>query len=263
MSTYRLSTQQIPQTEIEIRKLETSRPIAWLSLAWGDMRAKPFQSLGYGMGVALLGAVLAYLTMTMGRFYLVPFIFGGFTFIAPLLSIGLMAIAKQHEQPAAPERASLRQILNLNRPSIAMMGIFLVLIFINWIMLSNLLFGGVFHTVLPDYEQVRPLPAMFGESLPFLAIYGGLALVLAILVFRISALSLPMMVDQRVDAFNATFASWQAVGENWRAMALWALIIAGFCLVGFASYFAAFIILVPWLGYATWHAYRDTMVPQA
>ena len=34
--------------------------------------------------------------------------------------------------------------------------------------------------------------------------------------------------------------------------------LAGLCLAGPDIP----IVVVPWLGYATWHAYRDTLVPQ-
>jgi uncharacterized membrane protein len=66
-----------------------------------------------------------------------------------------------------------------------------------------------------------------------------------------------------VDAFNAAFASWKAVGENWRAMALWALIIVVLASVGILTWFIGLVPIVPLLGYATWHAYRDTLVPQS
>jgi hypothetical protein len=70
--------------------------------------------------------------------------------IAPLLSVGLMAIAKLHEERAAHDTASVVRILATNRPSIAIMGIFLVFAFLKWIMLSNLLFGGGFRRRADD-----------------------------------------------------------------------------------------------------------------
>jgi uncharacterized membrane protein len=234
-----------------------------LRRGWQDLRTAPVASLVYGLFVAAFAILLAYLTSVANGFYLVPFLFGGFLMIAPLLSVGLMAIAKLHEEQAALDTASVLRILATNRPSIAIMGIFLLFAFLNWIMLSNLLFGGVFHEILPTYEQVRPLPVMFGESLAFLAVFGGIALVLAIILFRITALSLPMLVDRKVDPFNAAFASWRAVGENWRAMAVWAVIIAVLFGISVLTYFAGLILIVPWLGYASWHAYRDTLVPQS
>jgi uncharacterized membrane protein len=262
MSTYILSTAHIPRRTYDIPKLGAGRPIQWLRQAASDFRAAPWISIGYGVVVTLIAYLFVALTTALNSFYLVPFLFGGFLIIAPLLSVGLMALAKQREAGQSGYGQSLRSILATNAPSIGLMGLFLLLVFANWIMLSNLLFGGLFHQVLPTYEQVRPLPVMFGQSLPFLLVYGGIALVLALIVFRITALSLPMLVDQKVDAFNASFASWRAVGENWPAMILWAVLIAALTTLGILTWFLGLIVIVPLLGYATWHAYRDTLIPQ-
>lgn len=260
MSTYRFSTEQLPRQTLEIRALDGARPVEWLRLGFADLRAAPVLSLAYGLVIAALGGLFAYLAAGADGFYLVPFLFGGFLIVAPVLSMGLMAVAKLRETGQARDTATLRKIFDLNRPSSAMMGIFLLLVFVNWIMLSNLVYGGVFHQITPTYERVQPLPVMFSESLPFLVVYAGIAIALATLVFRITALSVPMLLDQKIDAFNAAFASWKAVGENWKPMSLWALIIGALCTLGFLTYFAGLVVIVPWLGYASWHAYRDTMV---
>jgi hypothetical protein len=72
--------------------------------------------------------------------------------------------------------------------------------------LSNLLFGGLFHQVLPTGEQVRPLPVIFGEGISFVVPYGGIALLLTALLFRMTALSLPMLAGHRGEAANADSA---------------------------------------------------------
>jgi uncharacterized membrane protein len=154
------------------------------------------------------------------------------------------------------------RILARNGPSIGGMGIILLLFFLNWIMLSNLLFGGVFHELMPSWEQVRPLPLMFGESGAFLAVYGSIALVLGVVLFRMTAVAVPMLVDAEVDVFNAIFASWKAVGENSVPMAIWAVLIVALTLVGFLTFYLGLIVVLPWLAYASWHAYRDTLVLQ-
>jgi uncharacterized membrane protein len=69
-----------------------------------------------------------------------------------------------------------------------------------------------------------------------------------------------MLIDQDVDAFNAIFASWKAVGENARAMTLWAVLILILVAIGFATAYLGLIVILPWLAYASWHAYRDTLI---
>ncbi|WP_058556069.1 DUF2189 domain-containing protein [Thiohalocapsa sp. ML1] len=258
MTTYHLSTAQTPHRAYHIPHLSMLRPLTWLSRGFADLVAMPRVSAAYGAGVAALAFLMVYLTFGASSFVLVPFLFGGFLSIAPILSVGLIAMAKRREEPNNDQ--SVVKILSLNASSLALLGLLLVMVFLNWIMLSNLTFGGFFGEVTPTYGQVRPLPVMFGKSWPFALIYGGIALVLALVLFRMVALALPMLVDQRVDVFNAIFASWRAVGENWPSMLVWAALLFLLTSIGIGLYFIGLIVVVPWLGYATWHAYRDTLI---
>jgi uncharacterized membrane protein len=260
MSTYILSTAHIPRRAYNIPHLSVMRPLHWLRKGFGDLIAAPGVSLTYGAIVAALAFLMVVMTAGGTQFFLVPFLFGGFLLIAPILSVGLIAMAKRRDEQRHDDTAA--KILSVNASSLSLMGLGMLFIFLNWIMLSNLAFGGLFQEVVPTYGQVRPLPVMFGESWPFALVYGGIAAVLALLFFRMIAFSLPMLVDQRVDMFNAIFASWRAVGENWPSMIVWGLLILALTTAGIALWFLGLIVVVPWLGYATWHAYRDTLVPQ-
>ncbi len=263
MNTYVLATAQVPEIRFAIPRLPFGQPLSWLRSGFDDLMAAPVTGLLYGLAVAALAFLLVSLTVGVNRFYLVPFIFGGFLVLGPILSVGLMAMAKHREQRDVNANETVRRILAANTSSLSLMGLFLLIVFINWIMLSNLLFGGVFHELMPTYSDVQPLPSMFSQSWPFALVFGGLALVLALLVFRITALSLPMLIDQRIDPVNAAFASWRAVGDNWPAMALWAALIAVLTTIGILTYFVGLIIVIPILGYASWHAYRETLIPEA
>lgn len=72
-----------------------------------------------------------------------------------------------------------------------------------------------------------------------------------------------MLIDQRIDPVNAAFASWRAVGDNWPAMMLWALLIAVLTTIGILTFFVGLIVVTPILGYGSWHAYRETLIPEA
>ncbi len=261
MNTYVLATDQIPEIRFAIPRLPAKQALSWLQSGFDDLMAAPMTGLLYGLAVAALAFLLVSLTLGINRFYLVPFIFGGFLVIAPILSVGLMAMAKHRERQDENASETVRRILAANTSGLALMGLFLLMVFINWIMLSNLLFGGVFHELMPTYSDVRPLPAMLGQSWPFALVFGGVALVLALFVFRITAVSLPMLIDQRIDPVNAAFASWRAVGDNWPAMTLWAALIAVLTTIGILTYFVGLIVVTPILGYGSWHAYRETLIP--
>jgi uncharacterized membrane protein len=108
-----------------------------------------------------------------------------------------------------------------------------------------------------------PPPSDFMATLLFtpqglgLLIVGTLAGgILAALVFSFTAISVPLLMYHRIDAFTAVSLSFRSVVENPRPMALWAALIAGFMILGLATLSVGLIIAVPLIGHATWHAYR-------
>jgi uncharacterized membrane protein len=102
------------------------------------------------------------------------------------------------------------------------------------------------------------LTALFGlGNLPFTLAYLGLAGLLGALVFSISVITLPMLMDRQADLATAMMTSLVVVRANPAAMALWAFIIAVLTLAGMATLFVGFAIFFPVIGHATWHAYRE------
>lgn len=261
MSHYQLSTSEIPRRDYEIRAVPHDRPLQWLKLGWRDFIDRPGLGILYGAIVAVAGFLLIYELRVQGMFYLVPAFTAGFLLIAPLFAIGLMADARLRYSLGKVNAEETGKTVRQNLVSIGNMGLILMLIFLNWLMLSNLLFGGVSQAVLPTWGDVRPLSALWSESFTFFAVYIGIGVLLAACVFRLSAMSVPMLIDQKVDVFNAIFASWKAVGENAGTMTLWALLIALLCAIGFITLFIGFVVVIPVLGYASWHAYQEILQP--
>ena len=109
-----------------------------------------------------------------------------------------------------------------------------------------------------------PPPSEFVPTLLFtphrlgLLIFGTLVGgTLAMTVFAISAISVPLMTTQRVDAVTAMAASVDAIIRNPKPMALWAVLIAASMALGLATLSLGVIVAFPLIGHATWHAYRS------
>ena len=83
--------------------------------------------------------------------------------------------------------------------------------------------------------------------------------VLAAPVFASSVITLPLLLDRRIGMLDAVLASWRAVLANPVPLALWAALIMGLTLLGLAPALLGLVVIVPWLGHASWHAYRDTV----
>ena len=89
-----------------------------------------------------------------------------------------------------------------------------------------------------------------------LIIIGNLVgLAFAALVVGISIASLPMLVDCDISASQAVSTSWRAARENPGVLFRWGLIVAVLLVLGSIPLFIGLAVVLPWLGYATWHLY--------
>ena len=76
-------------------------------------------------------------------------------------------------------------------------------------------------------------------------------------LFASSVVAMPLLLDRRANMMQAVLTSWQAVLVNPAPMALWAALIMGFTLLGLGSLLIGLVFVIPMLGHASWHAYRD------
>lgn len=93
----------------------------------------------------------------------------------------------------------------------------------------------------------------------FLAVGSALGSVFAVFTFAATAFSLPMIADRDVDMVTAVVSSINAVLRNKRVTLLWASLIVAITAAGFATLFIGLGVLMPWLAYSAWHAYRETL----
>lgn len=94
------------------------------------------------------------------------------------------------------------------------------------------------------------------EYLAIGTVVGG---IFALLTFAVAVVSLPLIADRDIDMITAGISSVNAVLRNKRVMLLWVAIIVVLTVIGFATAFIGLGIVMPWLAYARWHAYRDTL----
>ena len=95
------------------------------------------------------------------------------------------------------------------------------------------------------------------DNLYFVFAYLMVGAVLALVVYSLSAIAIPMLLDRDTDAFTAAMTSLRAVQVNFDTMALWALLLVAMIGIGFATMMIGMVILLPLAGPATWHAYRE------
>ena len=247
--------QRTPATSFGVRIAE-STPFEWLRLGLRDLLRSPAASLGYGLLFFAMGYVL--LGLTAGRPYLFLGAVSGFFLIAPLLLAGVYQISRRQATGEATDFFESLTSLRGKGQSLADFGLVLAFVTLCWQMLSALLFAFHYDGVADHGDVVGLANSLFvsGASLAFLASYMVLGGVIAAVVFAISAVSVPMLLDRKVDVVTAMITSVAAVRANLRPMLLWAAMIVVLTGIGFATAMIGLIVIVPLLGHATWHAYK-------
>lgn len=249
----------LPTRNRYARDLPPGAAFDWLRAGWRDLMTVPVPSLLYGVFVFLLSiGIILGLAMLQWDYVLFPAL-AGFLVFAPALAVGLYEKSRLIEQD---EAVSLRRMIFPHAKSggqIVFTGALLCGLMLLW-MRSAIIIYALFFGVRPFPGLDHIAPMLFTTTTGWLmlivgALAGGL---FAAFSFAISAFSLPMMLDRRVDAFTAMGTSWALVWNNLRAMLVWGALVLLLFLVSVATAMIGLIIVFPWLGHATWHAYRAT-----
>ncbi len=244
-----------------VRRVDMDQPWSWLAAGWRDLWRAPALGLTYGLVFAVIGAVLTWIVIAEEVYYLTFPLMAGFLLVGPIVAAGLYETSRRLGAGEPPAAGAMLAGLRRNPSQIAFFGVILLLFNIAWVRLASLLFMLYFSDGPPPVDPAGFLEAVISiEAIPFLIIGNVIGAVLAALVFAISAVSIPLLVD-RPDAnvFTAVVASWQAVTHNKATMFLWAWLIVLFIGIGVATAFIGLIVTLPLIGHATWAAYRDTI----
>ncbi|MBD8050161.1 DUF2189 domain-containing protein [Limnohabitans radicicola] len=248
----------------EVRAIALDQPLQWLVLGWKDMARSPLLSMGHGLLMALWGALLTWLAHD--QFWLLAGSVSGFLVIAPVLATSLYAMSRAMERGETVDLALLVntwtqwQLKLRQQPdsywSLIRFGLLLALAATGWVLTSSalitLLAPVPIHTPMDFVRHVVLANDNYLFEL-WLAL-GGL---MAAPMFASSVVSMPLLLDRRVSVLQAVLTSWKAVLTHPVQMALWAFLIMGFSLLGIFSLFMGLVFVVPMLGHASWHAYRD------
>lgn len=242
-------------TTPRVRTIQIDQPWEWLGAGWKDLWRAPAVSIPYGLLFVVMGYGLVYLVVS--RFQYALALTTGFLLAGPFLSMGLYDISRRLEAGKVPTLGLALTAWRHNILPILLFGLLIGLLMIVWVRLSALMFGVIIggHSTLVETSTT----ALFfsGSGLIFLLVFTLIGAVISGVVFAISVVSIPMMLDRKIDFITAVLTSLTAVRVNPVPMALWAGLITIFTGIGLLTFYLGLAIALPLIGHASWHAYRD------
>jgi len=237
-----------------VRSVPLTRPFIWLSEGWDDLMHHRSASLAYGLLVTMLGTlILAY-----GRHpFFISAVCAGFLLVGPILTAGLCELSRGRDEGEVADFQSSLRPLKRNRSSLLGVAETLALLALVWFALSASLYLGLVGSIAPSLESTMWGDFMRQVSNSQLIAYAAVGLVLAAVVFALSVVTIPMIVERHVDASTAMRMSLKVTRRDFPAMLVWASLIAGLIIIGFVTNLLGLIVIFPLLGHATWRAYKE------
>ena len=242
------STNELPFVA-PCKKLKMGAPMRWLQLGWGDIKKAPKQSLTYGTIIVGVSYAVSFMVWTYGGLGLLISLLSGFLFLGPVLAIGLYSISCQIQAGMTPQLGYCLREGERHLGNELIFAVILSVIFLVWARAASMT-----HILFPEVSN-----AAWTEFIPFLAVGTFEGAVFSAIIFCFSAFSLPMIMDRKTDVVTAVITSINAVLRNKGVLFLWGGIIVLIVAIGFVTAFIGFIVLMPLVGHATWHAYQETI----
>ena len=248
-----------------IREVRVNQALIWLKLGMRDMVLLRWISVAHGLAFTAVGGLIA--LVAYDRFWLLAGALSGFLLIAPVLAASLYALSRELEHQQGPAWNAIwhtRSNWQSKHPNkldndywcMVQFGLLLAVAATGWVLTSaalvTLLSPVPIHTPFDFLRFV--VAAKEGHLFELWLALGG---AMAAPIFASSVVTMPLLLDRRISVWQAVLISWGVVLKNPVPMAAWAATIMGMCCLGLASMLLGLVFLVPLLGHASWHAYRD------
>jgi uncharacterized membrane protein len=246
-----------------VRAVPPWQPLEWLRRGARDLLRCPLPGLLHGLAAAGFGALLMWIAHD--RFWLLAGAFSGFLLVAPIVATGLYAVSQRLERGPLAGAEGVRVALDAWRPRdgrLVRFGLLLALAGTGWVLTSAALITRYAPAPVDSPADFLRVVVAGGDSWLF---EGWLLLgsLLAAPIFASTVTAIPMLLERRTALLEAVLTSVRATLLNPLPMALWATLLLMLTLAGMALALLGLIVVVPWLGHASWHAYRDLLEPEA
>jgi uncharacterized membrane protein len=244
-----------PTRLVPLRTLPWSAPLRWLRLGWHDFERAPVIGLFYGASFAVMGWLLLTLFQRAPAYTLA--LSAGFLLLGPFLCLGLYDVSRRLERSEAPSFAASLMAWKTRTGTLAIFGGVLLILEMLWGRAALVIFAVSFDG-LPDFKGSL-MALLDPDNLGFIVVYLMVGAVFAGLIFAISVVAMPMILDRSTDAITAGLTSLRLCFDQPGVMLLWGALITLIVVVAMLPGFAGLLVAGPLLGHASWHAYRDAV----
>jgi uncharacterized membrane protein len=238
--------------DIRLRALRLRDPLRWLLLGARDFRRAPGIGLFYGGCFIVMGYALLKVYENAPLYVLA--LSAGFLLMGPFMCMGLYRVSQQLERGEPPDFGDSLMAWDTRTGTLAIFGFVLLVLEMLWGRSALIIFAVSFNG-MPDFKGSL-LKLLDPANLGFIVAYVGVGAVFAGLIYAVSVVSIPMILDRQTDAITAGLTSLRLVLTQTLVMLWWGALITTLVVLALLPWFLGLFLVGPILGHATWHAYR-------
>ena len=241
----------------EVMHVEVADIRAALGAGWRDFLAAPHYGLFFACFYVVGGWLVTWAVMAKGQLWWTLPAAAGFPILGPFVACGLYEVSRRLEAGQPLRRGEVFSVIFRQKDrQIPSMAAVIVVFFLFWNFLSHMIFalflGRATLTNVSSSLGIFLTP----EGLAMLAVGTGVGAVFATLLFSLTVVSLPMLLEREVDFVTAMLTSLEVVRTSPVVMLFWGALIGALLFVGMLPGFLGLFAVLPILGHATWHLYR-------
>jgi uncharacterized membrane protein len=247
----------LPRKKVWSHNLPISAAFRWFGAGWRDFATKPWLSLAYGFLVYAVSIGIVFGLFAFNLDYILFPALAGFMVVGPLLAIGLYEKSRRLAVGLPVNLSAMILVRPASNGQVLFTGVLLCLLMLLWMRAAVIVYA-LFFGLRPFPGLGHIVPVLFGTPVGWamLGVGGAIGALFAAFSFAVSAVSIPMLLNERVDALTAMGSSVAYVWHNLPAMLVWGGIVLTFFLLSLATGLIGLIVAFPVLGHGTWHAYR-------
>ncbi len=244
---------------IVLNELRLADPFRWLALGWQDFRRAPGIGLFYGTCFTVMGWLLVMVFEYSPAWTLA--LSAGFLLVGPFLCLGLYDVSRKLERGERPDFAASLTAWRTKMSTMAIFGTVLLVLEMVWARASLVVFALSFDG-MPDFKGSL-LKLVDPENTEFIVAYTGVGSLFAGMIYAVSVVSMPMILDRKTDAISSGLTSIRLCLTQPGVMLLWGALITLAVVIAMLPGFVGLLVVGPVLGHATWHAYRAAVAKEA
>lgn len=249
------------ETLIAIRTPTFGDLTASLAKGFADFISEPVFGLVIGGVYTFGGLLILYVANYLGYAFLGFPIMAGFALIGPFAAIALYEVSRIRERG---ERVTWAGVARGLTPDVmrecSYLGVLMIFLMAIWLKSGAVIYALFFGLKLLSLSALSEALFTTGAGIGFLIVGHLIGAGFALVVFSLSVVSFPLMVDRKTDFVTALITSIRTVRSNPKLMILWGAMIGLALLAGFVSLFIGLMLVLPVLGHASWHLYRRVVV---